>query len=299
MNKPEKVPLLEISSLDDFHFGNTKSEFPFSDDHSLFHINRIEEMHGKLIFPLPPHRKTVFDLLFLTKGNSTRSKGLSRYTFGENQFFFLPANQITSHEYMSDDAEGYFLHFDDEIFRTLSLSHVLKDFPFLDFLANPIVTVPKNTQKTFLNIFERLNEIYKDLKRQELSLVGYYLLALLTEVKKFAIIEKSTNKNSSAIVTHQYKNLLTQHIHKKQKVSEYADLLSVTANHLNKCIKQTTNKTAQDLLNEMLIMEAKSLLKYSNLQISEISVKLCNQTSSNFARFFKAHTGMSPKDYQS
>ncbi len=299
MNKPEKVPLLEISSLDDFHFGNTEWEFPFSDNHSLFHINRLEEMHGKLIFPLPPHRKTVFDLLFLTKGSSTRSKGLSRYTFGENQFFFLPANQITSHESMSEDAEGYFLHFDDEIFRTLSLSHVLKDFSFLDFLANPIVSVPLKTQKTFLNIFERLEELYKDLRKQELGLVGYYLLVLLTEVKKFAIIEKSTSKNSSAIVTHQYKNLLTQHIHQKQKVSDYADLLSVTANHLNKCIKQTTNKTAQDLLNEMLIMEAKSLLKYSNLHISEIAVKLCNQTSSNFARFFKTHTGMTPKEYQS
>lgn len=299
MNKPEKVPLLEMNGLDEFHFGKTKWAFPLSESHSLFHINRLKGMHEKLTFPLPPHRKTVFDLIFMTKGNSTRSKGLNRYSFGENQFFFLPANQITSHEYMSEDAEGYFLHFDDEIFRTLSLSHVLKDFPFLDFLANPIVTIPKSTLKTFLNIFERLNEIYLDLSKQELSLVGYYLLVLLTEVKKYAIINKHTNKNSSAILTHLYKNLLTQHIQQKQKVREYADLLNVTANHLNKCIKQTTNKTAQDLLNEMLIMEAKSLLKHSNLHISEIAVKLCNQTSSNFARFFKNHTGMTPKAYQS
>jgi AraC family transcriptional activator of pobA len=298
MNKPENVPLLEISGLDDFHFGNTKWQLPFSDTHSLFHINRLEEMHGMLVFPLPPHRKTVFDLIFLTKGSSTRSKGLSRYTFGENQFFFLPANQITSHECMSEDAEGYFLHFDNEIFCSLSLNHVLRDFPFLDFLANPIVSVPLKTQKTFLNIFERLDELYKNLRKQELNLVTFYLLVLLTEVKKFALVEKKTNKNSSVILTQQYKNLLAQHIHQKQKVSHYADLLSVTANHLNKCIKQTTNKTAQDLLNEMLIMEAKSLLKYSNLHISEIAVKLCNQTSSNFARFFKTHTGMTPKEYQ-
>lgn len=299
MNKSEKVPLLEINGLDEFHFGNTNLKFIFSDSHSVFHINRLEGMNEKLNFPLPPHRKTVFDLIFLTKGSSTRSKGLNKYTFGENQFFFLPANQITSHESMSEDAEGYFLHFDEKIFRSLSLSHVLKDFPFLDFLSNPIVSIPKEMQKIFLSIFERLEDIYKDLKKQELSLVGYYLLVLLTEVKKFVIIEKSINKNSSAILTHQYKNLLTQHIHQKQKVSEYADILSVTANHLNKCIKQTTNKTAQDLLNDMLIMEAKSLLKYSNLHISEIAVQLCNQTSSNFARFFKKQTGISPKAYQS
>jgi AraC-like DNA-binding protein len=74
--------------------------------------------------------------------------------------------------------------------------------------------------------------------------------------------------------------------------------LNVTPNHLNKCVKTTTDKTAQDLLNEMLILEAKSLLKYSNLQIAEIAVKLCNQTPSNFARFFKSQTGISPKEYQ-
>jgi AraC family transcriptional regulator, transcriptional activator of pobA len=299
MNKSEKIPLLEINGLDEFHFGNTNLKFIFSDSHSIFHINRLKGMNEKLNFPLPPHRKAVFDLIFLTKGNSTRSKGLNKYTFGKNQFFFLPANQITSHDNLSEDAEGYFVHFDEEIFRSLSLSHVLKDFSFLDFLANPIVTIPQEMQKTFLSIFERLEELYKDLRKHELNLVGYYLLVLLTEAKKFAIVEKNFSKNSSAILTHQYKNLLTQHIHQKQKVSEYADMLSVTANHLNKCIKQTTNKTAQDLLNDMLIMEAKSLLKYSNLHISEIAVQLCNQTSSNFARFFKKQTGVSPKAYQS
>jgi len=298
MNKPDKIPVLNPTSLDDFHFGQGKWHVPFSDTHSLFHINRIEMIRDVLTFPLPPHRKSVYDLIFLTKGKSIRSKGLSQYTFVENQFFFLPANQITSHEYMSEDAEGFFLHFDDDIFRSLSLNHVLKDYPFLDFSANPIVTIPSPIQNTILRIFERLEELYAESKKQELNLVGYYLLVLLTEVNKIAVIEKSTNKNSSAILTHNYKNLLMQHVYQKQKVSEYADLLSVTANHLNKCIKKTTNKTAQDLLNEMLIMESKSMLKYSSLPISEIAVNLCNQTPSNFARFFKAYTGMTPKEYQ-
>jgi AraC-like DNA-binding protein len=46
-----------------------------------------------------------------------------------------------------------------------------------------------------------------------------------------------------------------------------------------------------------VILEAKTLLKYSNLQISEIAVKLSDQTPSNFARFFKTQTGITPKEY--
>jgi AraC family transcriptional regulator, transcriptional activator of pobA len=44
-------------------------------------------------------------------------------------------------------------------------------------------------------------------------------------------------------------------------------------------------------------LEAKTLLKFSKLQIAEIAVRLCDQTPSNFARFFKNQTGLTPKQY--
>jgi AraC family transcriptional regulator, transcriptional activator of pobA len=80
-------------------------------------------------------------------------------------------------------------------------------------------------------------------------------------------------------------------------LTDYADLLNVTPNYLNKCVKTAIDKTAQDLLKEMLILEAKTLIKYSQLNVSEIAIKLCDQTPSNFARFFKKQTGLSPKEY--
>ena len=82
-----------------------------------------------------------------------------------------------------------------------------------------------------------------------------------------------------------------------QNILDYADLLNVTPNYLNKCVKTAIDKTAQDLLKEMLILEAKTLIKYSPLNVSEIAIKLCDQTPSNFARFFKNQTGLSPKEY--
>ena len=298
MPHSNQIPILRPGGLDDFHFGNVKWQLPFSEVHHLFHINRLEVYRDKIAFPLPPHRKTVHDFIFLTKGTSTRSKGLNQYTFGENEFFFLPAYQLTTHDFMSDDAEGYFVHFDVEVFRSASLNRTLDSFSFLDFLATPTVKVSNKAVSPILNILERLEHLYFEVPKTDFDLVVFYLLALLTEVKKFVVSEKKLTKNSALYISQQYKNALTQHIYQKQNVSDYADLLNVTPNHLNKCVKAITHKTAQDLLNEMLILEAKSLLKYSNLQIAEIAVKLCNQTPSNFARFFKNQTGISPKEYQ-
>lgn len=299
MNPRVNIPVLAPKNSMAFHFEDIEWLPLFSGvHHELFHINRLEEYRDKLKFPLPPHRKTVYDFVFLKRGFSKRSKGLNHYTFGEGEFFFLPPYQITTHEFMSEDVEGYFCHFDAQLFRTGFFQVSLDSFSFLQFLASPLVKIPIEAQKPILNSLERLENLYSQANKGDLELIIVYLLSLLLEVKKYVTYDVNTSQGTSAVhVTQQFKNALMQEIYQKQTVAEYADLLNITPNHLNKCVKTCTHKTAQDLLNEMLILEAKSLLKYSNLQIAEIAVKLCNQTPSNFARFFKSQTGVSPKQY--
>lgn len=293
MAKSNQIPILEIPKLDQFHFGQVN--WNFARQHDKFHINRLEDARDKLSFPIPPHRKTVHDLLFITEGESTRSKGLTKYTFGKNHVFFLPAYQITSHENMTNDVKGFFLHFAPDLFA--EKVHLLKPFSFLHFTTNPIVSIPEKGLSPILNILERLLELYAERNRKEFDLIVWYLMSLFTEISRYAIPSDTDVRNSAALLTQQYKDALTQHIYTYRAVQDYAKLLHVTPNHLNKCVKKTLNKTAQTVLNEMLILEAKSLLKYSQLSISEIAEQLCKSTPSNFSRFFKSQTGLSPKEY--
>lgn len=292
-----QIPVLDTPGLDTLHFGKIEWKLPNPTTHHIFHINKIEDFVSKLHFPLPPHRKAVYDLIFLTKGKSSRTKGLNQYEFGLNEFFFLPAYQITTHEWMSEDAQGYFLHFDARIFRDNDLEHQLKKFTFLDYQSDPLIKVSAKSVSPILNILNRLEEIYLNEELKDLSLVVCYLLALFQEANLHIDSKRAKPKTAAAILTLKYKEALSQHIYTKQNVAEYADNLNVTPNHLNKCVKSVTGKSAQELLNEMLILEAKSLLKYSNLNIAEIAVKLFDQTPSNFSRFFKSQTGMTPKEY--
>jgi AraC family transcriptional regulator, transcriptional activator of pobA len=298
VKKEINIPVIEPNGMDSFHFGGVSWPFNLTKSHNLFHINRIENYRDRLSFPLPPHRKTVYDLIFLTKGRSVRSKGLANYEFGERQFFFLPPYQITSHEYMSEDAEGFFVHFDIDILKSFSLDKYLSKFNFLNFLSNPIVHVTQESVGPILNLFHRLESLDQELENKQLELIAFYIFALLQEASLHAELDKKPQKNAAASLVQRYKEALSQFIYQKQKVSDYADYLHVTPNHLNKCVKSITMKSSQDLLNEMMILEAKSLLKYSNLHIAEIAIKLGNQTPSNFARFFKSKTGMMPKEYK-
>jgi len=75
----------------------------------------------------------VHDIIYLKKGTSRRSKGLNKYDFHESQLFFLPAFQITEHEAMSEDVEGFFLHFDEKLFPFLPKNYLNDTFHFFNF----------------------------------------------------------------------------------------------------------------------------------------------------------------------
>jgi AraC family transcriptional regulator, transcriptional activator of pobA len=107
-----------------------------------------------------------------------------------------------------------------------------------------------------------------------------------------------SKQSKSFDLTEQFKNLIQQHINQHQSIGFYADLLKVSPNHLNKIVKQATGKQASALIAEMLILEAKVLLKHTDLSMADIAFKLGFNDQSYFSRFFKKHSGISPKEYK-
>ena len=298
MGKEANIPTLGIHEISGFH-KRSVSWLPVISDtkHQNYHINRIEDIHNKSSFQVLPHRKTFHDLFFLNKGKSIRSKGLDRYEIDAAAIFILPAFQITQHQMLSEDAAGYYCHFDEQIFDFLPNKYLSEQFVFFQYQANPVIPLSPQARKSIEAILERLLFLYQNTAAFNKNLVSFYLLTLFEELKLNMPAADVRNRNSHFQITKRYKQALSKHIYEYQSIADYANLLNVTPNHLNKCVKASVAKTAQDLLKEMLILEAKALIRHSNLNVSEIAVKLCNQTPSNFARFFKKQTGLTPKQY--
>ncbi len=298
--KTDAVPILNPFEMGRLHFEEHLAwQSLFAPTHHYFHINRLEDFKDMMRFPLPPHRKVVFDFVFLTQGTSVRSKGLDNFEFSANTFFFLPAYQITSHKSMSDDAKGFYCHFDLELLtKNLYSKEILQDFPFLQFIGNPLVKIDEDTTHSILFILQRLEKEYKKTNEPDFGIVQVYLLALMSEIKTFVDAARKVKINAASQITEKYKSALEQYIYQKQKITDYAEILAVTPNHLNKCVKATTGKSAHDLLDDMLLLEAKVLLKQSNLAIAEVAYRIGKSELSDFGRFFKQKTGFTPSEYR-
>lgn len=83
-----------------------------------------------------------------------------------------------------------------------------------------------------------------------------------------------------------------------RSASEYAQQLNVHVNHLNRAVKDTTDKTTSQIIAERVLQEAKILLKHSPWNVSEIGYALGFTEVTHFNNFFKKHVQLSPLKFR-
>ena len=90
----------------------------------------------------------------------------------------------------------------------------------------------------------------------------------------------------------QFTELLGEHYKHERSVGFYARQLCITPKYLTTLIKRISGKSVSEWIDNYVILEAKTLLKYSNMSVQEIAYYL------NFGSYFKRNAGMSPSQYK-
>jgi AraC family transcriptional regulator, transcriptional activator of pobA len=85
---------------------------------------------------------------------------------------------------------------------------------------------------------------------------------------------------------------------KQRSASDFANQLNVHVNHLNRAVKEITQKTTSQIIAERVLQEAKIMLTHSKWNISEIAYALGFGEVTHFNNFFKKHTDISPSKFR-
>ena len=83
-----------------------------------------------------------------------------------------------------------------------------------------------------------------------------------------------------------------------RSASDFAKQLNVHVNHLNRAVKETTDKTTSQIIGERILRESKILLKHSPWNVSEIAYALGFTETTHFNNFFKKHVQLSPLKFR-
>ena len=96
-----------------------------------------------------------------------------------------------------------------------------------------------------------------------------------------------------------FQNAVVKHYHESREVKYYANLLCLSPKYFGSIIKEHTGISASEWISRYVIVQAKSLFRHSkHFNIQQISHQLGFSDPAAFTRYFKANTGMSPKEYR-
>lgn len=259
-----------------------------------FFIHALDDKTVDLQLPLPPHKKTVNDFFIVTKGFAKRQVGIHSYEINKNELLIVPQLHVTTTDFYSENISGFYCHFADHF---LDDSSLLFQWQLPHAPLQKISLDPSRTERIY-QLLEIINALHKTNWNKNKSLIAQYLRTVVMEIniqKSEIQPDKHSEKRKT---TRDFIRLINENLEKRYPISELAEMLNITPNHLNKTIKKQLGKSAQSVYNEILLQEAKVLLLQTSKDVSEIAFDLGFNDTSYFGKFFKKHSQKTPLEYR-
>ncbi len=282
--------------IPDIKFRNEESTLSFV-MMSLKELLEQVELKGKY----NAHRIDFYFIMFITQGEGVHEVDFKTYKYAKGDYLFIRKGQVHAWKEMNQ-TEGFVYLFTADFFYNHMLQY--KDlsftYPFNSLLQKPVVsTIREIDYKTS----EALSSyIYQEFRMDESSvkseILQSLLRTLLLKIRGLAEISKPHGSSESQDLFVKFHRMLEEKLTKSRNVVDYCECLEVSYDKLNAVCKELTNKTAKHYIDDVIILKAKSLLIDPQVNISQVAYSVGFEEPTNFTKFFRKHTNISPKEFQ-
>ena len=170
---------------------------------------------------------------------------------------------------------------------------------FNNIYIDPVVVLSDKEAGLFDSMLTDLNDELNETDPSESILRAYLQLFLAkSSAIKIKAIAENKDKTEKDEQMERFKKLLDEHFLTLHKPSDYASLLAMTPDNLTKRSVRYFKKTASQLIQERLMLEAKKQLHLTRKSIKEIAWNLKFQDEFYFSRVFKKFTKVSPQAFR-
>lgn len=110
-------------------------------------------------------------------------------------------------------------------------------------------------------------------------------------------IQESDTQRNQQLFAH-FMQLLEENYKAGYEVSYYASMMNISRKYLGHVAREHTGLTAKHIINDYRVQQLILALTTTTQSIKEIAVDFHFPDQTAFTRYFKAHTGKSPKEYR-
>jgi AraC-like DNA-binding protein len=265
-----------------------------------FYCLRLKENEASISNYKPPYRKDFYFIALISNAGQTKITYDNTNVTNLNSFLVLQSPGLLYSFHRDNSANGYLLYFKKECLSFFKPDFD-KEFPFFNILHTNFYKMNQAKFRVFAPHFEEVFTAYEKATDSRHKVASVKLLALLYELKEFTTAFTQWEEGFSTpqqILLQKFIQLVNNFYIEKRRIEDYAALLNVTSNHLSQSIKTASGKNALAYINERLLTESKSLIRFTNFDISEIAYQLNFSDPANFGKFFKKHTDQTPLEFR-
>ena len=268
----------------------------FDKDIILFDVKQIPYFNH----PLKKEKATI---IILKEGKMEVAIDLRMYTLEAPCIVSISWGQILQYFYASDDLSTVTITMSEQFVRDLQMEaqQVLPFFVFRREQAH--IPLKNNELDILMNYYSLLqtainqgdNLLHKEAVKFLTKSLLYNVLAFAEPYTTYDVTKKKSRKES---ICEEFMRLIPQYYRKERSLDFYAKKMCLSPKHLSEVIKNAFQRSANSLIDSYVCLEARALLKSTDMTIQQISDELNFPSQSYFGKYFKRLTGISPKEYR-
>lgn len=262
-----------------------------------FSIRPIEPLVSNEALIHDMHRHDFYFALFVKNGSGEHEIDFINYSVKDYSVYFIRPGQVHQLK-LEKGASGFMLQFASNFFAfnetiTSDLLREVSNKSYCQLNA-------ERFEKLFLLLVNIFHEFTQKQERYKEAIKASLDLLFIELVRNNNNVNEGYSKSKLYIQQRleQFNDLLESNIQTKKQVKEYAEMLNISTYQLNAITKELLHKTASDLINEQIILDAKRLLIGTVNQVNQIADLLGYEDTSYFIRFFKKQTGSTPETFR-
>ncbi|RNL90128.1 AraC family transcriptional regulator [Sinomicrobium pectinilyticum] len=252
----------------------------------------------------PYNRKGIYKIS-IHHGHNKVYYGDKMIEFKEYAILFSRPNMVYRFEQIGNQYPGYLCVFTDEFFDQFAN---INNYPLFNPETAPLMEITASQMKYFTQIFQEMEQEMTLDFSYKYDMLRTKILQLVLDALKLRPVPhlKIRESNSATRITGYFNELLEGQFPISDQSyrmilrnpQEFADELSVHVNHLNRSLKQVTDKTTTQLIAYRMAKEAKILLQDTEWSIMEIAWSLRFEDLSHFIKFFKKNVSFTPSVFR-
>lgn len=269
----------------------------FDTTHDLW-MDNLEGLVQKYPILSTPHTNAFYLILYIEKGEGELRVDQNKIRLKSEQVLIVKPNCINTIR-LDEGVTGTVIGFTPDFFSLRYNTNVLHQFPYFNEGNQTAFCLPSDKAKSMKVLLWQMLDEFRMKQKASQKVLRSYLNILLIELDRLHIPVQAVNiHNAVHEKIQKYQALIEQHFKTHKMPSDYADMLHISTNYLNKICRNRLGQTSGNLIKQHIILEAKRLLNYTTDSISEIANELGFEHASYFVTIFKKATNQTPEQYR-